>query len=293
MSEPRRLVDVAEWVARAANDPIAHQQRQTVHVVLSAIAATSPLDEVMILKGGILMGLAYGSLRQTADVDLTAAASMGDGAGDTIRQTLNPALPRAAAQLGYAGLSARVHSIKPLPKGQFETARFPALKVKVRAVRQGQMETYVDVDISFNEPTGAIDVLELIDGDEILAYSLEDLIAEKYRAMLQQVVRRRNRRQDVYDLHLLIAEGTFDAACRKRILDALLVKCRARDIEPTRNSLGDPEVRERSGADWPTMELEVGALPEFEPCFARVSKFYQDLPWEQAVTELKAMVSAP
>ena len=292
MSEPARKVDAAEWVARAEDDPIAHQQRQTVHIVLCAIASSAPLKQIMVLKGGILMGLAYGSLRQTADVDLTADAPVDGNTADDIKTWLGPMLPRAAAALGYAGLTTEIHSIKLMPrKDRFETARAPALKAKVRSVRQDGMKTFVSVDISFKEELQQVEALELTEDNALLAYGLEDLVAEKYRAMLQQVVRHRNRRQDVYDLDLLIANRSFDDTHKQRILDALIVKCRSRQIEPTRDALRDPEIMQRSGADWTTIKLELGELPEFEPSFERVAAFYQDLPWGDS-TGRQARVSA-
>ena len=284
MSEPVRKIDVAEWVARAGHDPVTHQQRQTVHVVLKAVALAVPLDRMIILKGGILMGLAYGSPRQTADVDLTASGPVDDGTAGQMEAWLEAALPRAAAALGHAGFITRIHSIKPMPRGRFETADFPALKVKVRSERRAGTKTFVDVDISFKEELRQIEALELTDGNEILAYGLEELVAEKYRAILQQASRRRHRRQDIYDLDLLIAGRDFDDACRRRILDTFSIKCRSRKIEPTRDSLEDPEIRRRSGAEWPTMKLELGELPEFEACFERVAAFYRDLPWTDSGT---------
>ena len=43
--------------------------------------------------------------------------------------------------------------------------------------------------------------------------------------------------------------------------------------------LDNPEIKRRSGDDWQTLELELGEVPDFEDCFARVSQFYRDLPW--------------
>ena len=253
-----------------------------MHIILNAIASTAPLDRMVILKGGILMGLVYNSRRLTADIDLTADVSFeGDITADQIVKQLDQALPRTAAALGYAGLTVKVHSTEQKPRGQFKAARFPALKTKIRSARRhGGMQTFVDVDISFKEPEAQVETLELGGENGILAYSFEDLIAEKYRAMLQQVPRNRNRRQDVYDLNLLIEADEFDGERKKRILDALVVKCRSREIEPACNSLDDPEIRRRSGADWQTMKLELGELPEFESCFVCVAKFYRDLPWD-------------
>ena len=91
--------------------------------------------------------------------------------------------------------------------------------------------------------------------------------------------RRRNRRQDIYDLDRLIAEQEIDENLREQILEVFVAKCRSRDIEPDRASLDDPEVRRRSAAEWETMKLELGEMPSFEDCFARVSEFYRNLPW--------------
>lgn len=293
MSEPALEIDVAGWVERAKDDPVAYRQRQASEITLNAIAMTAPLNEKLYLKGGILMGLAYDSPRQTADIDLTADIAVSSEVDSKIRTLLDSAFPRAAAALGYADLVVKTNSIKRQPRpDNFETAEFPALKLKVgyairgsrqeKALADGKAADVIEIDISFNEPTKAIQVLSLTGGEELHAYSLIDLIAEKYRAMLQQVVRNRSRRQDVYDLDLLIADDAIDDDCRAQILEAFLEKSRSRHIEPNRDSLDDPEVKRRSGAEWSTLELEIGAVPDFEACYTRVRDFYQKLPWESS-----------
>ena len=289
MPDPIFKANVAEWVERAKADPVAYQQRQTVEITLNAIARTAPLKVKMFLKGGILMGLAYDSPRQTTDIDLTTALAVEGGVGDGVRKLLNSEFPRAAAALGYADLIVKTHSVKLLPKGKFPDANFPALKLKIasaqrgtkqeKTLQKGKTPVVIDIDISFNEPLPQIQVLELTGGQELFAYGLVDLIAEKYRAMLQQVPRHRNRPQDVYDLDRLLARNEIDDTLQLQILEALVVKCRARHLKPTRASLDDPKVKKRSGADWKTMKLELGDVPDFEGCFARVSEFYRNLPW--------------
>ena len=289
MPDPIFKANVAEWVERAKADPVAYQQRQTVEITLNAIARTAPLKVKMFLKGGILMGLAYDSPRQTTDIDLTTALAVEGGVGDGVRKLLNSEFPRAAAALGYADLIVKTHSVKLLPKGKFPDANFPALKLKIasaqrgtkqeKTLQKGKTPVVIDIDISFNEPLPQIQVLELTGGQELFAYGLVDLIAEKYRAMLQQVPRHRNRPQDVYDLDRLLARNEIDDTLQLPILEALVVKCRARQLKPTRASLDDPKVKKRSGADWKTMKLELGDVPDFEGCFARVSEFYRNLPW--------------
>ena len=186
------------------------------------------------------MGLVHGSPRQTTDIDLTAVGlQVEDGVGDEIRRLLDSAFPAAAAVLGYPDLVIKTHSVKKRPKGIFKTADFPALQLKIASARRGTPQekdlrsgkpagVLIGVDISFNEPLSEIQVLEMTGGRELLAYSLVDLIAEKYRAMLQQVTRRRQRRQDAYDLDRLIMRNEVDEECRSQILKVFVTKCGAR-----------------------------------------------------------------
>lgn len=290
MSDPALELDVAGWVERVKADPVAYAQRQAIEVTLNAIAMTADLKQKLFLKGGVLMGLAYDSPRQTGDIDLTTAFEVGPNIDTKIVALMNAALPRAAAKLGYVDLILKVHSVTRQPKNIFETASFPALKMKVafakrgtaqeKTLEEGKVPAKIDIDISFNEPLSQMQVMELTGGAELLAYSLPELMAEKFRAMLQQKVRNRNRRQDVYDLNRLIEGNEFSEPVRAAILEAFMEKCLTREIEPDAHSLDDPEIRKRSETDWDTMELEIGALPDFEDCYECVSAFYRALPWD-------------
>ena len=289
MPNPIFKINVAEWVASAKADPVAYQQRQTVEITLNAIAMTAPLNAKMFLKGGILMGLAYDSPRQTTDIDLTTELKVESAAGDKISKLLDSAFARAAAALGYADLIVETHSVKPQPRTIFKTANFPALMLKIasakrgttqeKALRKGTPPVVIAVDISFNEPMQQIQVLELTGGQKLSAYGFADLIAEKYRAILQQVPRNRNRPQDTYDLDFLIANNEIDDALCAQIFGIFIAKCQSRQLEPTRASLDDPKIKERASNGWQAMKLELGELPDFEGCFERVSDFYRNLPW--------------
>lgn len=282
-------IDVARWVEQVRDNSTAHQWRQAIELILNAIAAKSPLNKKMFLKGGILMGLAYDSPRQTVDIDLTTSLKAENDTGEWIREQLDEELPRVADRLGYDELVAAVQSAKWQRGGFPEVAEFPALRLKVgyarrgtnqeKALRRGWAANVIGIDISFNERLGHIQILAITGGQELFAYGLADLIAEKYRAVLQQVARNRSRRQDIFDLDLLISGNEIDDTLRTQILEVFIEKCRSRHLEPTQASLDVPEVKERSGAKWETMELEVGEIPDFEGCYARVSKFYESLPW--------------
>ena len=283
-------IDVARWVEQARNKPITHRRRQAIELILNAIAAKSPLNKKMFLKGGILMGLAYDSPRQTVDVDLTTNLKAKEGVGEWIREQLGEELPRVANRLGYDKFVIAIQSAKWQGGANPEAMEFPALRMKVgyalrdtnqeKALMRGRAAEVIGIDISFNEHLGHIQILEITGGQELFAYGLADIIAEKYRAVLQQVTRNRSRRQDIFDLDLLISGNEIDDELRMQILEIFFEKCRSRHLEPTRTSLDTSEVRGRSGAGWETMELEMGEIPDFEGCFARVSRFYESLPWD-------------
>lgn len=290
MSEPVLKIKIKEWVDCAKPNTMAYQQRQTVEVTLNAIAMKSPLNTKMFLKGGILMGLAYDSPRQTFDVDLSTNFTPDNLVDDKIREQLDSTFPRAAANLGYASLILKTNSVERRPKAIFEDAEFPALRFRIasakrnttqeKALHEGKGPCLINLDISFNEPLQQIQILELTGGQELRAYSLVDLIAEKYRAMLQQIPRNRRRPQDVYDLDLLIRDDQINSTTRRQILDAFIETSYSHHLRPDRASLDDPEIKRRSGAEWKALKLELNEVPHFEDCFARVSEFYQSLPWD-------------
>lgn len=296
MSEYLLEVDVAAWVEKARENPFIYQQRQAIEIVLNTIAVTVPLNTKMFLKGGLLMGLAYNSPRQTIDIDLTTIFETTNDSDEEIRKKLDQGFPEVAAMLGYPDLVVQIHTVKWQPsKIPISKAEFPALRVKVASAKRNTRQEValrsgkstggiVDIDISFNEPSlQQIQILKLTGEHELLAYSLIDLIAEKYRAILQQIPRRRRRPQDIYDLSRLIIHEAIDADAQALILVALKEKSRARGIDPKQDSLEDPEIKRRCEAGWQSLKLEIAEVPEFETCFADSVAFYRNLPWESHV----------
>ena len=57
MSEPPHPVDVAAWVARVAQDPVAHRQRQAVEITLNAIAMTGERARTFSGDRGLIRSL--------------------------------------------------------------------------------------------------------------------------------------------------------------------------------------------------------------------------------------------
>jgi predicted nucleotidyltransferase component of viral defense system len=293
MSRPSsslKHLDLETWVHQVSNDPVRHRERQLTHILLFSIGRTMVLRESLLLKGGTLLSAAYQSVRQTGDIDFTVMLPVQPYA-DKLREVLDKALILAAEDLGYVELRLKVQSIRMRPRiTNFETAAHPALEVTIgsalrgtaeeRQLNDGTASQVLRIDMSFNEPAINVETLTIgDDGSTILAYGVEDIIAEKLRALLQQPIRKRTRRQDVYDIHWLVTQLKLSDQQCSDILESLRTKAASHDLPVDRTSFDNPEVKSRAQTDWNTMRQEVGDLPDFEPTFAVVKAFYHSLPW--------------
>lgn len=242
------------------------------------------------------MALAFDSRRLTADVDFTALLGPA-GFEQPLVEELNALLPKAAIQLGHLDLVCRVQSVKKMPRPQnFADHDFPALLVRIGSALRGTPEErrldagmatrVLDVEISFRDQVYTAQTLQLSDaGVAVRAFTLHELIAEKFRALLQQPIRNRYRRQDVYDIAYLIDAHPMADDDRKVIYDTLIEKCATRDIHPDRQSLEADEVVRRAQSDWDTLALEVPDLLPFDARFAIVADLYRSLPWSSEQTD--------
>ncbi|MFN4969014.1 MAG: nucleotidyl transferase AbiEii/AbiGii toxin family protein [Pseudanabaena sp.] len=280
--------DIKDWVEEASTTSN-KEFRQAVHTILSSIASDSDLKANMIFKGGILLAIRYKSHRFTTDIDFsTEKPRGGEITEDGVRKSLDSSLAQMVEELDY-DLDCRVQSSKLQPRDVKST--YPSIKMKVGYAYKGtpqhkrllslQSPNTISIDYSLNEATPNIEDLKLNLEEGILAYSLTDLIAEKYRSLLQQVSRNRNRRQDVYDINLLVERfGDINDFERSKILNSLIIKSKAREISPDINSFEDPDLKSRAQKDYHTLKDEIESeLPDFDDLFQKVSDFYRSLPW--------------
>lgn len=282
--------DINVWVEEASTEGN-KEFREAVHTILSAIASDQNLKASMILKGGILLAIRYQSHRYTKDIDFSTESKLGgDITEDGVRNSLDNSLAQMVEILNY-DLDCRVQSSKLQPRDPSYT--FPSIKMTIGHAYKGtskhkrllklQSSDTISIDYSLNEATPNVETLKLYREEGVLAYSLTDLIAEKYRSLLQQASRNRTRRQDVYDLNLLIDKlnDPIDRAEKSKILLSLVGKSRARGIEPNINSFDDPELKSRAQQHYQTLKDEIeGELPDFDQMFEKVSDFYKSLPWD-------------
>ena len=294
--ESRVRIDLSARIETVWAGSVSPEMRQAHQIILHAIAGTPSLRNSLYLKGGALMELVYNSPRRTTDMDFsyTPFGNPDNDTEETLKMHFNEALQRTAAKLGFTGIVIGVQSVKRQPQN-YPAGSFPALKFRIayakRGTRQeiwfneGKASEVVPLDISFNELLGEPQEIWISDKDSLLAYFLVDLVAEKYRALLQQKNRQRNRRQDVYDLEFLLRHYRDELSnLQSEIFKAFTEKSKSRNLSPSPKSIDEPIVRERASADWDTLKPELGSepLPDFDLCFENVASFYRHLPWSEA-----------
>lgn len=290
------ILDISAWVRKARANPTLYRQRQVTGILLYAVAITPGFGQGLFLKGGILMALAYGSPRTTGDIDFSAIGDPEEVERQVIG-ALDASLREASRKTGHLDLICKVQRVVRKPKpATFAESPVPALEITIGSAQRTspsevarleakQSPHVVRIDLSFREPIGSVQRLIVGNDKVVQAYGLYDLLAEKMRAILQQLMRPHpgQRRQDIYDISHLLTAFDLDEQERGQILSILRRKCRERDFEPTAEMITDERIVARLRASWPTLQNELEeTLPDFDKLFGAVRAFYEALPWEMA-----------
>lgn len=287
-------LDIPAWIAKATPDK--RNFREAVHIVLSAISTSVALRSTMVMKGGMLMAIRYDSSRFTKDADFSTVNKYAKDSEFELLEELDQQLAKTNELLPYDTMCRRQRTeIRPA----HADAQYPTLSLSIGYAQRskasdrtrlvnGQASTVVQIDYSYNEAVYDIEVIGIGDGENLTTYSFLNLMAEKMRSLLQQPIRKRNRRQDVYDLNLLISAGaSISAAEQNRLLELFVKSCRERNIEPSRDSFSNPEIRAMALKGYEDLAPEIeGTLPPFETAYATLQGFYENLPWDTFVAPL-------
>lgn len=179
------------------------------------------------------------------------------------------------------------HKLKPNNiEGNFQTLKLNigyASKVDGRAYKkllEDMAVVKVEVDYSFNEKYMDIESIDVGGTAPVHAYGLTTLVAEKLRAILQQEVRERFRRQDIFDLNSLLTRDYITEDRHMPILKALVEKALDRNIKVSQFDFSSNQIYRRAKREYGTLASDVvGDLPDFDLSFATVRSFYEQLPW--------------
>ena len=265
---PISLAELEAW-RREHSTSLDEARKRFVQFVLLRSIAASPLKQQLAFKGGNALRFIHRNPRGTIDLDFTAESVFPDD-GDEIRRLLNKAFSRTERMFD---VKARAQRIKRNPSSQEKT--FPTYDISVAyqlpgdrhfadfETWSGNLNTVVNLEISLNDEVceTSLESLGLAGGPQLRVCVLEDIVAEKLRALLQQPIRNRNRCQDVYDIaRLLRCEGA--RIDRRKVSEYLRRKAHARAIEPRRSSFND-EIKRRAAYAYGHLFQEID--PDFIP----------------------------
>ncbi len=207
--------------------------------VLAGIAEVDSLGSTLAFKGGTaLKKCFFGEYRFSEDLDFSAleGAPTENGLDHALRGACEAAANLLDEYAPVAITCERYTETDPHPGGQ------EAFTIRGRFPWHRELHTRVKVEITFDEtvlkPTKKRDVIHGYEEPleaSILTYSLEEIVAEKLRAILQHLEKlesrgwSRSRARDYYDLwRILDAYG--EQLDLSNFVSFLREKCAARDV---------------------------------------------------------------
>lgn len=267
-----------------------------IQAVLRAVSRDDFLRDQFALKGGNALKLGFNSPRGSVDVDFSSTEPYPNQPDpetrkllDKVRERLRSSLSAVVPEYRYEEMVVQSHTIKP---PNFSEREFPALEIKVGYTElEDRSPPYSDVvklEMTLNETVCETE-MRTVKGLELHISSLDDIIAEKLRAILQQVVRDRYRPGDVFDVWFFTTRAP-SALDRDQIEQFLQEKSKGKvgNGPVSTQMFHHPEVRERAREGYSEIEErlpESATFPEFEEAFQQVLNFVESLDLPEGAPE--------
>lgn len=259
---------------RSAND----LPERAAHAVFDAIARHDRLHRGYVLKGGLALWMAYGSPRRSSDLDFNATVP----AANAITEETNSELLDFCRDLDGA-LKEIIHIRKFDHIGTADiklSTELPALLGQIIYAANDGDSGATPMQLTLSEIICATEVRES-EGVPVHVASLDDIIAEKLKALLQQVPRDKVRSADVFDVWYFTAR----AEKRVRAEDVTAILLEKRKQWPAMPMISKSQYRSEDLIEYSKAEYEKiddllvpGAeFVPFEEAFDQVLDFIEQL----------------
>lgn len=282
---PSSFNDLRPWAKSTGIPANEARVRFAQYAVRQSIAAVGPLREGLVFKGGNALNFVWQPNRSTVDLDFSVdhASILATPDAGTIRSLLERGIPVASARLGILLAIQRVRQDPPGLDKHFITFEvrigyaLPDQPPLRRRMELGETSPQgIDLDISLNEPIGNAPLTQLSPGVNLRVATIEDIVAEKLRALLQQPIRNRLRRQDLLDITVTLSQNI--ELDRGLVARFLLTKAAARSIPVSRAAFHNHEVADRARQDYAELEGTTRELfVPFDEALALILAFVEDL----------------
>lgn len=267
---PLSFAEIRSWAGEADLPVSEARVRFAQYAILQAISASRRLREGLVFKGGNALDFVWQSNRSTVDLDFSVdhESILAYPDADAIKTLLEGGLAVATTKLG---LTFRVLRVEPQPPGEGKT--FVTFQARIeyaqpdqprhrQRLAQGEViHQGIDLDISVNEPIGAAPFYEVSPGLYLRVATIEDIVAEKLRALLQQRIRNRVRPQDLLDIAVVLREQPH--LDRHLVATFLRSKAEARGVPVRRSAFRHPELAQRASTGY--AELAATTRTNFIP----------------------------
>jgi len=251
---------IREWATTRNVSEAEGRVRFAQYGILQAVAHSRELSRLLVFKGGNALDFVWQPNRSTTDLDFSIDMTLDGSDVDDLRlrELFDGALFRAGRSLNIAF---RAQSIRRNPPSERHTFATYQMKIAYalqdqRAViqmieRQQPTPHVVDLDISLNDVVCESSNVNIGGTHPLRTCTIEDIIAEKLRALLQQPIRNRNRAQDLLDIAVCLRDATRPIIDRTKVAVFLQQKSEARFVPVSIAAFHREEVltRARSGYD--------------------------------------------
>lgn len=276
---PETFASIPTWADEQGISRGEARRRFAQYAVLVGIASTGPLRDLLVFKGGNALDFVWQPNRSTIDLDFSVdlAGGIAPPDADALGRLLHQGMGAASRSTGVA---LTVQRVDRQPPGEGKTFVTFAIKVGYalpdetrnrERLRLGEsVSPVIPMDISLNEPICATAHVPLNDERQLRVCTIDDIIAEKLRALLQQPIRNRTRCQDLLDIAVTLrGNAVLD---RARVASFLLIKAQARDVLVSRAAFHEPEIARRARSGY--AELEQTTRSVFVPFDDALGELY-------------------
>jgi hypothetical protein len=251
--------------------------------VLDAVGQVPGLWDRYVVKGGLALRYAYGSPRETSDLDFNsvrafaAAAPSAEPAGllQTFCDELEEGLGRVAPKYGFDRLTVQFREF---------LNELPVIYVRVGYThvpdREPPFDHYVELQATLSEMIRETRPAE-VEGLPIRVPALEDILADKLKVLLQQPLRQTFRSADLFDLWYYADrfDGPLDPAKVGRFLREKVAPWQPTP-PPTQASFRDPAVKAHVAANFDGVREQLPPpfpMPSVDEAYASVLRLVDAL----------------
>lgn len=285
---PRSFGEIDSYAKREGIDASVAKQRFAQYGLLRAFSYSQELSDALVLKGGNALNAFWIPNRSTKDLDFSfkrAAISLG-----TFEAKLKGTFRRVQNELGiifHVSTGGNNEDENP-PEGP----PFHVTRLNIAYALEGEYDLARRLEAGEQLPAGSPNLvpIEISTGEcvcemvsvgvdglyDLQVCSLEDIMAEKLRSLLQQVTRSTGRKQDILDLVVILRSGSFSFDVEK-VSRYLRAKAPLRGVKALKSEFRSPKVKEQASIDYETLRGTAKTFVPFEEAFADVLALVESL----------------